>query len=290
MAVRGVAGQARAVHDDRPPLGTLDGTAHPLFAPVVSYFGQLFHARSRGGGALAIRAARPARGRRVGGVRRPTPVAALGARHRHHLLLDHQGPGLHRRPPPGRSRPRRLRGAGGELLARVRRGGQARHHGAPAAQPPGRPALDGGSGTAPRGPARSHRPRRPPGGPARRPVAGTPRGTTPSPTGGWWPAWPAGSPGSAWPSWCGRSSPAPWPPMACPSGHPPRASATTRRCWAGPRPCASPRLFASASARSMPTLRKVEATRRFLEALYVPYFDQVLSGPEPLVLAPRCRR
>ena len=34
----------------------------------------------------------------------------------------------------------------------------------------------------------------------------------------------------------------------------------------------------------MPTLRKVQATRRFLEALYVPYFDRVLSGPEPLVL------
>jgi len=46
----------------------------------------------------------------------------------------------------------------------------------------------------------------------------------------------------------------------------------------------TPRLFAALSARSMPTLRKVELTRRFLEALYVPYFDQVLSGPAPLVL------
>ena len=34
----------------------------------------------------------------------------------------------------------------------------------------------------------------------------------------------------------------------------------------------------------MPTLRRVEATRRFLEALYVPYLDEVLSGREPLVL------
>jgi len=46
----------------------------------------------------------------------------------------------------------------------------------------------------------------------------------------------------------------------------------------------TPRLFASVSARSMPTLRKVELTRRFLEALYVPYFDQVLAGPSPMVL------
>jgi CubicO group peptidase (beta-lactamase class C family) len=46
----------------------------------------------------------------------------------------------------------------------------------------------------------------------------------------------------------------------------------------------TPRLFASLSARSMPTLRKVEFTRRFLEALYVPYFDRLLTGPSPLVL------
>ena len=46
----------------------------------------------------------------------------------------------------------------------------------------------------------------------------------------------------------------------------------------------TPRLFASVSARSMPTLRRVELTRRFLEALYVPYFDQILSGPSPSVL------
>ncbi len=46
----------------------------------------------------------------------------------------------------------------------------------------------------------------------------------------------------------------------------------------------TPPLFASMSARSMPVLRKVELTRRFLEALYVPYFDQILTGPSPLVL------
>ncbi len=46
----------------------------------------------------------------------------------------------------------------------------------------------------------------------------------------------------------------------------------------------TPRLFASMSTRAMPTLRRVELTRRFLEALYVPYFDQLLTGPSPLVL------
>ncbi|HUY23373.1 MAG TPA: serine hydrolase domain-containing protein [Acidimicrobiales bacterium] len=46
----------------------------------------------------------------------------------------------------------------------------------------------------------------------------------------------------------------------------------------------TPPLFASMSARSMPTLRKVELTRRFLEALYVPYLDRLLTGPSPSVL------
>jgi CubicO group peptidase (beta-lactamase class C family) len=46
----------------------------------------------------------------------------------------------------------------------------------------------------------------------------------------------------------------------------------------------TPPFLASVSARSMPKLRKVELTRRFLEALYVPYFDQLLTGPSPLVL------
>ena len=46
----------------------------------------------------------------------------------------------------------------------------------------------------------------------------------------------------------------------------------------------TPRRFANVSARSMPTLRKVKLTRRFLEALYVPYFDQLLTGSSPLVL------
>ncbi len=46
----------------------------------------------------------------------------------------------------------------------------------------------------------------------------------------------------------------------------------------------TPRLVAEMSARAMPRLRKVETTRRFLEALYVPYFDQLFAGPSPLVL------
>jgi CubicO group peptidase (beta-lactamase class C family) len=46
----------------------------------------------------------------------------------------------------------------------------------------------------------------------------------------------------------------------------------------------TPHFFAEASRRSMPTLRKVEATRRFLEALYVPGFDQLIGGPSPVIL------
>lgn len=46
----------------------------------------------------------------------------------------------------------------------------------------------------------------------------------------------------------------------------------------------TPPLLDAWSRRTMPTLRKVELTRRFLEALYVPYFDQILAGPEPQVL------
>jgi CubicO group peptidase (beta-lactamase class C family) len=46
----------------------------------------------------------------------------------------------------------------------------------------------------------------------------------------------------------------------------------------------TPLVLAAWSQRTMPTLRRVQVTRRFLEALYVPYFDRILSGPEPLVL------
>ena len=46
----------------------------------------------------------------------------------------------------------------------------------------------------------------------------------------------------------------------------------------------TPPLFAGASARSMPMLRKVELTRRFLEALYVPHFDELFTGPSPSLL------
>jgi CubicO group peptidase (beta-lactamase class C family) len=46
----------------------------------------------------------------------------------------------------------------------------------------------------------------------------------------------------------------------------------------------TPHVFATLSRTAMPTLRKVEVTRRFLEALYVPYFDKLLAGPSPLML------
>jgi CubicO group peptidase (beta-lactamase class C family) len=46
----------------------------------------------------------------------------------------------------------------------------------------------------------------------------------------------------------------------------------------------TPRVLADMAARSMPTLQKVQLTRRFLEALYVPHFDQLFVGPSPPVL------
>ena len=46
----------------------------------------------------------------------------------------------------------------------------------------------------------------------------------------------------------------------------------------------TPPLFAAMSRRAMPTLRKIEVTRRFLEALYVPYLDELIAGPVPRIL------
>ena len=55
MATAISARQAQGVTNGQLPPGALNGDAHPLFAPVVSYFGQLFNSGSRGGGALAVR-------------------------------------------------------------------------------------------------------------------------------------------------------------------------------------------------------------------------------------------
>ena len=46
----------------------------------------------------------------------------------------------------------------------------------------------------------------------------------------------------------------------------------------------TPRLVADVTRRSMPTIKRVGVTRRFFEALYVPMFDEVLSGRHPAVL------
>jgi CubicO group peptidase (beta-lactamase class C family) len=46
----------------------------------------------------------------------------------------------------------------------------------------------------------------------------------------------------------------------------------------------TPRLVADMTRRSMPAIKRVEVTRRFFEALYVPMFDEVLSGRHPAVL------
>lgn len=46
----------------------------------------------------------------------------------------------------------------------------------------------------------------------------------------------------------------------------------------------APRLFTAATRRSVPVLRKVGLSRRFLEALYVPDLEKVLAGPSPSIL------
>ncbi len=46
----------------------------------------------------------------------------------------------------------------------------------------------------------------------------------------------------------------------------------------------APRLFTAATRRFMPVLRKVQFSRRFLEALYVPEFEEIMAGPSPSVL------
>ena len=46
----------------------------------------------------------------------------------------------------------------------------------------------------------------------------------------------------------------------------------------------TPRAWAAMSARAMPTLQRVQLTRRVLEALYVPHFDELFAGPAPLLL------
>ena len=55
MALRATSGQALPVTTSELALGAVDGEAHPLFAPVVSHFSELFGAQSKGGGALSVR-------------------------------------------------------------------------------------------------------------------------------------------------------------------------------------------------------------------------------------------
>src|SRR5664280_1628209 len=55
MAAATSTGQAHGVTNSELPIGDLNGYVHPAFAPVASYFGRLFNAGSRGGGALSVR-------------------------------------------------------------------------------------------------------------------------------------------------------------------------------------------------------------------------------------------
>jgi len=46
----------------------------------------------------------------------------------------------------------------------------------------------------------------------------------------------------------------------------------------------TPHLLVDAGARLIPSVERVELTRRFFEALYLPQLDQLFAGPSPLVL------
>jgi hypothetical protein len=55
MAAATSPGQTHRVTNSEPPMRDVNGYVHPAFAPVASYFGRLFNAGSRGGGALSVR-------------------------------------------------------------------------------------------------------------------------------------------------------------------------------------------------------------------------------------------
>jgi len=55
MSTGAPSGQAHGLTSGQLPLWAVNGYAHPIFALVVSYLGQLFNSGSKGGGALAVR-------------------------------------------------------------------------------------------------------------------------------------------------------------------------------------------------------------------------------------------
>jgi len=284
MAAATSARQAREMANGQVPLGAVNGDAHPMFAPVVSYFGQLFNPSSRGGGALAVRW----NGQPVVDVwagfadrRRSQPwerdtvticfstTKGVASTVIHRLadrgLVDYEAPVASYWPEFGVAGKQAITVR--ELLSH-----QAGLHSM--TDLVSRPedlldhiALENRLAARPPDPWPGH-----PGYHAMTYgwlLAGLARRVTglgmadlvreelarPLATDGLGIGMP--------PDGLRRFAP--------PIGRTPPVRPT-------------PHLFASMSARSMPTLRKVELTRRFLEALYVPYFDQVLTGPSPLVL------
>jgi len=284
VAVATSTRQAHGVTTEQVPLGAVDGFAHPVFAPVVSYFGRLFNPASRGGGALAVRLhgrpvidvwagfadrcrSEPWRRDTVTICFSTTKGVAAAAIHRlvDRGLIDYEAPVASYWPEFG---------AAGKQAITVREllSHQAGLHSM--TDLVGRPedlldhiALEERLAARPADPWPGH-----PGyhaitygwllaGLARR-VAGIGMAdlvrrelAETLDTDGLCIGMP--------PDGLRRFAP--------PIGRTPPVRPT-------------PRLFASVSARAMPTLRRVELTRRFLEALYVPYFDQVLTGPSPTVL------
>jgi len=284
MAVTPSAGQARGVTTQQVPPGAVDGFAHPAFAPVVSYFGRLFNPTSRGGGALAVRL----HGRAIVDVwagfadrRRSEPwkrdtvticfstTKGVASTVIHRLadrgLIDYEAPVASYWPEFG---------AAGKQAITVRQllSHQAGLHSMTDLVERREDLLDH-IALEERLAARPSDPW--PGHPGYHAItygwllAGLARRVTglgmadlvraelaePLDTDGLGIGMP--------PDGLRRFAP--------PIGRTPPVRPT-------------PRLFASVSARSMPTLRRVELTRRFLEALYVPYFDQILTGPAPSVL------
>src|ERR1019366_7967304 len=217
MAEATSARQARGMTNGQVPLGAVNGAAHPMFAPVVSYFGQLFNPSSRGGGALAVRW----HGQPVVDVwagfadrRRSQPwerdtvticfstTKGVASTVIHRLadrdLVDYEAPVASYWPEFGVAGKQAITVR--ELLSHqaglhsmtdlVRRPEDLLDH----------IALEERLAARPPDPW--------PGHPGYHALT----------TGGCWPGWPGRSRGSAWPTWCGRSCLSPLRPTGCASG------------------------------------------------------------------------
>ncbi len=270
--------------DGRPPPGALDGDAHPLFAPVVAYFGQLFNQRSRGGGALSVRwRGRPVvdvwagfadRGRRQPWTGDTVTICfsttkGVASTVIHRLadrgLVDYEAPVAAYWP--------EFAAAGKEAIT-VRRlmSHQAGLHSMVGLVKRPEDLLDH---LTMEEKLAARRPDIWPGHPAYHAI-----------TYGWLAAGLARRvTGAGMAELVRRELSEPLGTNGLSIGMPADGMARFAPLLGRTPPVRpTPPLFAAMSARSMPALRRVQFTRRFLEALYVPYFDRVLSSPEPAVL------